>query len=103
DYRLLEANPAALDFLKLSPKNAIGRSLHEIAPSLVDTQNLTREQVRTLITANGVPRYYEIRQVPIPDRLGIARNHLIIARDLTLQRLADERRIALELERERTR
>ncbi|MDQ2072270.1 histidine kinase N-terminal 7TM domain-containing protein [Haloarcula sp. NS06] len=91
DERLVDVNEAGADFLD-DEGAAIGRSASEVMPSydsLPDGDGSADADV--VIEADGGPHYFDINRTTLTDQTGSMIGHLLIYRDVTDRRIAEER------------
>jgi PAS domain S-box-containing protein len=94
--RVLEANPAALNFLGMPAQDIIGKPLQTVTPPpLHEDYDTPKETIRT-VTLDGSPRrLLEVQTIPIMQTPTTPQSHILIIRDQT-------QLLALETERQRT-
>ena len=91
DERLVDVNEAGADLLG-DEGSAIGRSASEVMPSydsLPDGDGSADADV--IIEADGGPHYFDTDRTTLTDQTGSVIGHLLIYRDVTERRIAEER------------
>ena len=92
--RIVEANPAAQKVLDRQAVELLGQSLPEAFPRwgelgpAAESDELLEKEVR--IEANGGVRYYDLRRSPLYGRDGRYSGNLIVFRDITQRKVAEE-------------
>jgi PAS domain S-box-containing protein len=103
--RIVEANPAAAKLLGDKVHDLIGRPANDLFATISYEFALAcqeRESTREVAysSANGL-RTLEVRVSPLLNPWGAERGHIVIVRDITEHRLAEQQAIDLALEQEK--
>ncbi|RJP17701.1 MAG: PAS domain S-box protein [Candidatus Abyssobacteria bacterium SURF_5] len=92
--RLVETNPSAQRLVSLSAADMLGRPLQEILPELsrqFDPSLVKIIAVEDIEFGTGADRrIYELRLSPLADRKGVQIGKVLVLRDVTKNRLAEE-------------
>ena len=97
DDRVVDANPAAAEILGRPAREAVGNTLPELAPPwkpVFEEHRRTGGVVRKDVKGFGEfgDRDYELTLSPVVDRGGVSRGRLVVVRDVTERRRAEEER-----------
>jgi PAS domain S-box-containing protein len=91
--RIVDINPAALQFLGLTHLSPIGLNLDQLTPSLPEsiTQSHENEDFQTEFTLDGdPPRHFDLRVETLLDKQNQTNGRLIVFRDITEKKQAEK-------------
>ncbi len=102
--RIGDVNPAGEHILGRTRVDLIGRNLDDLlaVSALIEDGGRAGTDVEISLTVDGVPRAFDVRSLPLPDRSGRVRSSdLVLLRDVTARRESDTRLHSLLQERTR--
>lgn len=95
--RVVDVNPAAADILGVRRGEAVGMPLAELLrdhPSLAEQYLLSDPRLPSLVEVTlpvqGGVRHFDAQRQPLPDRAGRTAGELVVLRDVTERRAAEE-------------